>query len=269
MATETYAGPLGEVRAASTAAGGTALSTTADLIGLPEGTRFVQLTTRNYSTAVVAKVALVPYLLVLKTQDDSASFTDYSSAAQDNDTATSVSLDSQDTAAEGDFLYVGSHLPFRGVDIDVEQANGNANVVTVKYWNGSAWGDISDTDGTISSSKSMAQDGQVTWSIPADWAADSLVDIGDTSASTIHVRTQDIYWTRWEFDAALDSNVELDHMLAMSRSTAYAELIAGQTLEASVTMGPAGIGGVEALTNAGTANLIVNCFTRSGPARFA
>ena len=264
MATEPTTVHKGETRAASTAAGGTAMSTTADIIGLPEGTRHVALHAHTYaSSATVVKFALVPYLMIIKTADSLATApTDYSSEAQDASTSTVVTLDALNTAAEGDFLYVGSHSPFRGVDIDVTAANGTSSVLTVKYWNGSAWADISDTDGTISSGKTLAQDGQVTWTIPAAWTADSLVDIGDASSAVgAHVGRQDVYWTRWEVGTQIDGEVELGHMLAMARSTAYAELTTGQDWESLVGVGPGGDAGVEGLTDTGTAKLIVNAST--------
>jgi hypothetical protein len=51
-------------------------------------------------------------------------------------------------------------------------------------------------------------------------------------------------------------------MTAMPRSTAYAELISGQTFETRIHHGIGGISAVEALTDAGTASLIVNVGVR-------
>ena len=172
MATEILEGPLGEWRAASTAAGGTALTTTALRIPLPRGSKMVQLIPRNFSTAVVAQFNTNPWLTILKTTDllaTAAAITDYSEQAQDLDTATDVDLSSLSTIAALDAVYVGALVPFRGVEIDVDAANVNASVLTVKYWNGSAWTDITATDGTDSAGASMAIDGNVTWTVPASW----------------------------------------------------------------------------------------------------
>ena len=272
MATETYTGNIGEIRAASTAGGGTALTTSLATIGLPEGSRWVSLTPRNFATGVVAQFSFNPYLLIIKTTDalaTSGNLTDFSSAAQDADAGTDVVLSSLDTAANDDFLYVGSHLPFRGVAVDVDAANGNSSILTVKYWNGSAWTDSMDVDGTIDTGKTMAVDGNVTWAIPSDWVADSLLNIGDASnAIGIHVSEPNIYWTRWEVSLALDSSVTLNSMRALNRATTYGELLSGQAFEESITMGPGGIGCIEAKMNAGTGNLVVNVATRSASARF-
>lgn len=231
MATQTYVGSLGEVRSASTAAGGTALTTAAQVIALPDGTKHVFVTGRNYSTAVVAKVALVPYLVVLKTTDNLATATDYSVQAQDGLAATNVALSSLSTAANLDYLYVGSHLPFRGVAVTSVNANGNASTLTVKYWDGAAWTDITATDGSAAAGATLGQSGLVTWTVPAAWAKASLMTINSPApASAVPYGSDALYWTRWQVSAALDGTTDASAMLALSRSTAYAELIAAQKI---------------------------------------
>lgn len=267
---DTHSGPLGEVRIAG-ASKGVALTTTAGFTAFPPGTNYLTLMSRNAASAVVVRYALNPYLIVLKTTDSLAAasnLTDYSVEAQDNNVATSVTLSSLDTIANDNALYVGSHIPFRGVDIDVDAANGTGSVLTVKYWDGSAWSDISDTDGTISSAKTMAVDGTVAWTVPTDWVASSLVTIGDTTLGVSHLATSNIYWTRWEVSVALDSSVTLDHMLAMSRVTTYDEFPTSVAKELRIHQGVNGLGNVEALTDAGTANLIVSCATLGVGSRF-
>jgi hypothetical protein len=264
---------LGEFRTISTAGGGLACTTTAKFLQVINGANWLALTARNFSTAVVVKFALNPYLTIIKTSDDLATVAnldDYSENAQDGSTATSVTLSS---LPAGDFLYVGAHVPFRGVDVDVDATNSTpSTVLTVKYWDGSAWSDISVTDGT-SSSVSLDQDGQVTWTVPSDWVKNDLVAIGDVTiaaGSEPASLKRDLFWTRWEWDQALDSTVTLDHMLAMNRNTAqYGELIENQSFETAIHRGPGGIAVVEALTDAGTANLIANVGTRGSGGGFA
>lgn len=267
MATESLPGPLGEVRAASTDGGGTALTTTATRIVLPFGTKHIQLIPRNFSTAVVVKWNKNPWLTVIKTTDDHATFTDYSVEAQDGSTSTSVVLSSLDTLANGDALYVGSHLPFSGVNIDVDGTNSTgARTLSVYYWNGSAFADTSATDGTASGGTTMAQDGSVTWTVPTDWATTKLNNAVSAVSNHLGLGQQELFWTRWTVSGALDASVTLDHMLAINRDTTYAELPASMGWEEAVTVGPGGIASLTALTDAGTANLIVNVAARS---RFA
>lgn len=266
MATETLAGPLGEIRAASAAGGGTQASGTALRLSLPLGSKWVSIAPNTFSTAVVLQYNFNPWLTVIKTADLLVTEPiDYSIEAQDGSTSTSVVLSSLGTAAQGDFLYVGSHTQFSGVAIDVDAANGTASVLTVKYWDGNSWEDISATDGTDSGGASMATDGSVTWTIPAGWATTRLFDSGDTDLN-IGIGKQELFWTRWEFSAALDSSTTLDSMLSINRSTAYAELASGFAHEQAITVGPGGIASVTLKTDAGTCNAIVNVAARG---RFA
>lgn len=263
---QTHPGPLGEIRAVSTAAGGTSLSTAAAYVALPQGTAHLLLTARNFSTAVVAQILKNPYLVVLRTQDNLATATDYSEAAQDGDASTEVPLDDQDTAANGDYLYVGSHVPFAGVSVDVSadsnEANGTESVLTVNYWNG-AWTSISATDNTKSGSTSLAQDGTVTWTVPTAWKLASLIDIANpVPGAHVPQRDRKLYWTRWQWSVALDALVRLDAMLAINRSTAYWEMIANQSLELRCVRGVGADGCIQAKCNDGTASLIVNVATR-------
>ena len=254
--------PVSEARAASTAGGGTALATTAVRVTLFDKTQGVALVPRNFSTAVVAKWAPCPYLVILKTTDGLATAIDYSDEAQDRDAATDVDLSSLGTLANGDYVLVGSHVPFRGIDVDVDAANGNASVLTAKYWNGSAWVDLSASDGTASGGATFAQDGLITWTPPSAWAVARLKEIVPATAAAVGPR-QDLplYWVRIEVSAALDSTTTCNAMISLPRSTAYAELTTGLVQELSCQKGPGGIAAIEALTDAGTANLIVNCYT--------
>jgi hypothetical protein len=260
MGTEVFAGGIGEFRTASTAAGGTALTTTATFIAIPDGTRHIFLTPRNFSTAVVAKVAFNPYLYVLKTTDAGVTYTDYSKYAQDGDASTDVTLSSLSTAANGDYLLIGAELPFRGVYVDVDDShvNGTASALTVYYYNGTTWADASATDGSDSGGTSMAQDGLVYWTINTAWVTCRLIDVY-TSITKSSVTTKQMYWTKWAFAAGLDSDTLIDGMYAANRDTShYGELLEGQPFELAFHKGEGYLGCVEALTNAGTGNLVVN-----------
>jgi hypothetical protein len=267
-----YVGPLGEIRAAHSPAGGTALSTTPAFVQLPDGTKHVFLTARNFTTAVVARVALNPYLIVVKTTDAlvaAANATDYSVQAQDANAATTVNLSSMNTAAANNYLYVGSHLPFRGVNVLVSSANAVVSVLTVNYWNGTAWTTTGATDNSSSGGATLAVSGTVVWTVPTDWVKNSLVGINSPAVGTSVQRSTDaLYWTRWQVSAQLTAATAASAMLAMARSTAYAELIANQTLETTITKTIGGTGCVEGATDAGTGSLIVNVSTNTIAAGF-
>jgi hypothetical protein len=275
LPSDTFAGLLNEMRAASTAGGGQALTTTAQVIGFPGGTSHVSLYARNFSTAVVAKVALNPYLLILKSADALASATDYSSAAQNNPVGTGAILSALGTLANGSALYVGSHVPFRGIAVDVlaGSVNANASVMTASYWNGSGWAATTGfTDGTASAGATFAQDGKIVWTVPSDWAKVQLSQTvnpapqNPPSTPTLigtllpyNDKTQ--YWARISVSAALSATVIASTLYALNRSTAYAEMTEGSFLQFRTTNRPGGTSCVEVLTDAGTANLIANVYT--------
>ena len=248
---------LTEIRAASTASGGTALSTTLAQDEIPFGSDYLSITPRALSGAAVVRFALNPFLTIFYTTDAGLSIdniVDISDEMQDGD-ATDHALDNFPAASTG-LIYVGARVPFRGVAVTMGDKNDDATVITVNYWNGGAWTDISDTDGTDDGGDSMKQDGSVTWTVPAAWTRASLAAIGDTFPSGTPEQGAVRYWTRWQWSNALDASIDVRTMLALNRSTSYAELVDGQTIEFKVS--DREIGNVEALTNAGTANLIIN-----------
>ena len=260
MATEVISGPFGEVRAASTAGGGTALTTTAAFIQLPLKTSHVTLIPRNFSTAVVVKFLLNPWLTVLKVTDNGVGAIpiDYSNAAQDASATTDVVLSSLDTLANGDFLLVGSHQKFRGAYADVDAANGTASDLTVTAPTSSmVWTSVSATDGTANGGAAFAVDGLVSWTVPTDWPSYKLTDLYPSIPSAYYT-IEPMYWTRWEVSAALDTSSTLNSLVAANRSTAYAEISPGFAPDGRIRHGFGGIGCVEVLTDAGTANLIVD-----------
>ncbi len=236
---------LGELRSLTTAGGGNALTSTYSQIRIPAGVSHLFITPRNFITAVVAQIALAPYLSVFKTTDDSGTFTDYSVNAQDGDAATDITLSSLGTAAQGDYLYVGAHRPFRGFKVDVDAANSTASVMTGFYWNGVAWTDASITDGTTNGGAAWAIDGDISWTVPTGWKKKV-------------VNGRDMYWMRFQVTAALDSSTTQNSFTAMAASTAYFELMEGQPFEMAIDRGVNGWSAVEAKTDAGTGNLIVN-----------
>lgn len=257
-----------EWQAASTASGGTALTTTAAFVLLPDGTEEVELIARNIAGGgAVAKVALSPYLAVLKTTDllvATANATDYSKAAQ-NATTADVVLSSLGALAANDAIYVGSHLPFRGVKVDMTAANGDASVLAVTYWDGSAWTDIAPTDGTAAAGATFGQDGNVTWTVPTDWAKAKLTDAVAGAHPGIPLAGENLYWTRWVVSVALDASTTIASMIAMNRATTYAEMIATFNRRFRCFKGLGGIAAIEGAAD-GTANLIVNAGVRLGSA---
>ena len=269
MATEVIASSVGELRSLTTAGGGTSLAVVSSgvgtLIPFPEGIKFITVTPRIFATAVVAQFAFSPYLRVVKRAGTftAANLSDASSAVQDADTGTSLSLNSFDAVGNNNFIYIGSHVPFRGARVTIGNTNaGSATVLTVKYWKSdSTWADITATDGTTTGGKSFAQSGNVTWTVPTDWITTKLID-ADNSGAAVNVGapvgSPDIYWTRWQVDVIFDSTVTATQIQALNRSTAYWEQTEGQPMEMKVKIAPGGVSGIEAATDNGTAKVIIN-----------
>ncbi|KKL62645.1 hypothetical protein LCGC14_2183140, partial [marine sediment metagenome] len=248
-----------------TSGGGTALTTTLSIIGIPLRSDYISITARNFVGCAVARVALNPWLTIIHTTDslvDTGNITDISEQMQNNDTI-DYKLGTLDTAANDGFVYVGSPLPFIGVKVDIgPDVQATTSVLTVKYGTDGGWIDLVDADGTESGGATLAVDGDVTWAIPTTWKKTTLLDIGDTTLSGEDWSRESLYWTRWEVSAQIDST-DLKQMRALTRSPDYAELIEGQSFE---VMNPTDtverIACIEALTDAGTCNLIVNVATR-------
>jgi len=275
--------PLGEVRAVSTAGGGSALTTTATFTSLLRGTNWIRMVPRNAVTAVVVQYALNPWLSVIKTTDalaTVAAMTDASENVQDGVVGNVLSMSSFDTLANGDRLYIGSRVPIRGIVVTIGNTNSaGGSTATVKYWQSAtpnAWTDITITDGT-KSTDTFRQTGNITWTVPADHLRRSLVEINDdlinpdrsggalTAELTIArssvpaILREPLFWYRYETSAAFDATVTVTAIQAMNRSTTYDELLISLGMEMRVNRGLGGIGCIEHLTDAGTANLIVSC----------
>lgn len=270
---DSFPGGINEARAASSAGGGTALTNAAALIQIPNGVSHLTLAAWNWAAScVVTKYALNPYLAILFSNDAfAAAPVDNSNAAQDADTTTNAVFSALKTLANGGAIYIGAGVPFRGMRGVSVGANANAAVLTVKYWNGTAWTDITATDGTASGGKTFAQNGDITWTVPTAWARATLRSIlqvlaTDTPCKMFVASEVPLYWLRLEVNAVLSATVTLSSLVAMNRSTAYAELLEGDKLQCRISKAIGGIAAVEALTDQGTASLIVNGYTEPGSA---
>ena len=272
--TDVLAGNLGDEKLVG-ASKGIATTTTAAVTAIPNGAHYLTMMPRNFTTAVVIKYALNPYLFIVK-QSGASTFSDISDEAQDGD-ATSLIFDSFDVIANDEALYIGSHQRFGGVKVNMVDAKVNAtnSVLTVKYRKSDdTWADISDTDGTINSSSTFGVDGNVTWTTPTDWKMDSMINISDFTAAidkTFPQNLAPLFWTRWEVSVQLDSETEVEEFLPMYDLTGktYSELTSSVvSKERKVSKGPFGSGSIELLTDAGTANVVVVASAVGASARF-
>ena len=263
---------LSEFRRAS-AAGGSDISTR-KVIALPSGFVYGQMRPHTLAGgATVAKWSACPYLAVLKTIDNLATTpTDASEAVQAGLATAQLALGALSTFANGDYLLMAASRRYRGVIVDVVagQVNAVVSVLTAEYWNGSAWVDLSATDGTASGGATFAQDGDITWTMPTAWkkasAQDILVAGGLPRADTVptEVRMEPLFWTRWKVSVALSATVNVASLFAMSESANDAEARDGQDVELWGAKGVGGLSAVVAVLDAGTGKLIVNVASPMG-----
>ena len=272
MPTEILGANLGHQRRTG-AASGVAGTTTAAFTPFIKGTEHINLEPRNFaSSAAIIKFALCPYLVILKA--DSADglgghLEDNSDVAQDGSTSTTVNLNS---FTAGRALYVGSAIPFRGVYVDVDTVDDQSAVITVSYWNGSSWVDTGDTDGTIDGGHSLgATAGTIAWTVPSAWQLSTLDKLASAAGESLDssgqkYRDTNMYWTKWTWSATLKSTTDLFHMIGMNESTAYSELTSSTAFEGRIHngFGSNGVGGIELLTDTGTANVLVTCSAMNG-----
>jgi hypothetical protein len=177
---------------------------------------------------------------------------------------------------------MGSIVPWRGVKV-VMSGSVNAVVSTQlgEFWNGSAWASLAITDGTASGGATFAQSGDITWTVPTTWVADNLPNTlvqgfrqftpplpPSQWRAYNGVAQFKLFWARFTVSAALTAATAANTMFAYNRSTAYAEMLENSLEAFRVQKSIGGIACAELLTDAGTANGIVNVYTDSPTAQF-
>lgn len=104
-----------------------------------------------------------------------------------------------DSMAADDRLYLCLTDIIGGLYITITSANGTSNTMAVEYWNGSAWTNITPTDGTDTGA-SLAASGAVTWTAPTTWPDAQFVGYNTYNAAKCYQQT----------DAGLDTDEALD-----------------------------------------------------------
>lgn len=288
LSSDSFPGPFGESREEGSSLG-TIISTSASLINILPGTTHLSLVTRNYAGATVIKYLFNPYLLMLTTTNGGQAFTDSSAAAQGTAGGRALVLDALPATPSG-YLYIGSHLPWRGMNVTVNQANANASVLSANFWNGTAWAAFTGfTDGTANAGATFGQTGTITWTVPTTWAKTLLPSTwaittgqplagwaGFPSAAQVSPNIpvpplmfnvlapyseKARYWAQFTVSATLSNPTSASLVLPFNRVTAAStgsDHVVSDVTQERVWKGPDGVTCIEALTDAGTANLIVN-----------
>jgi hypothetical protein len=140
----------------------------------------------NASATLTAGVQILEvYVTVDQATTENPNFVDLSEA-YDSDATTYELLN----LGTEDYLYVGYGTKFNKITFNVGTVNAVASTLTGAYWNGSAWTSVTITDGTKSGTTTLAQNGDVTFTIPDDWEANTVNSI-------------ETYWIRLDVSVAL------------------------------------------------------------------
>ena len=123
--------------------------------------------------------------------------TDYSVQATDGLTTTVVVLDSLDTYANNECVFINTPVAATSLTYTVSKANGTVSTATLYYRkNDNTWADTSMTDGTKSGTTTLAQTGSMTWTAPSD-------------EIPMYMYGQSGFWYQLRVSVQLDSEVEL------------------------------------------------------------
>ena len=89
-----------------------------------------------------------------------------------------------------DYVYIGQIFRFSRVEIVLDTpASADGGALVVEYWDGLAWGAVSNlSDGTASGGNTMQVDGAIEFDIPTDWAKNDPPTTG-TNLYYIRIRT--------------------------------------------------------------------------------
>lgn len=171
----------------------------------PPGVRITALTAIGQHLWALTEPSYIPLVDstgVLKTTDNEGSFTSYLDEATDNAPATTVNLSSLDTAANGDYFYVGYSAPFYGFYAHVGSPNINVATIAYQYWDGDSW-ESPLTDNPFACGKTGvtnvpfgASSYYSFWYAPSTWATKTINGIT-------------AYWLRINVSAALSSGTSL------------------------------------------------------------
>jgi len=122
---------------------------------------------------------------------------DYTQQVTDGSTTTSATLNSLNTIASFECLYVCTPIPASRLTWTMGNTNATAATGTLKYWaSDGTWTDTTETDGTISSSATLGQTGSMTWT-------------PSTTERPRYMFGVSGFWYQWETNTQLDSTVSV------------------------------------------------------------
>ena len=131
--------------------------------------------------------------------DEGSGYSDYTAEVTDGTDVNYMALDSLANTSE---VYVGFEERAQGINIHMVagSVNGDATVVTVKYWDGDSWVSVGDlVDGTSNGTDSLAQTGMIQWD--GDAFREIKMVLGGLKVP--------YFWYQLSWSVALDADVQV------------------------------------------------------------
>jgi len=114
----------------------------------------------------------------------------------------------------GDFIYLGSDLPFNHRYFDVTVVNDQAASWTVEIWSGTQWVPVVDViDETSVGGVTLAQSGIISWTPDPDadsWCFDDTDDMTGSGLETLKIFG--LYWARLTISATIKVTTALNYV---------------------------------------------------------
>lgn len=130
-----------------------------------------------------------------------------------------------DAAATGDRLYLGFPMRVGGIHVEIKSQNTNDSVLTVNYWNGSAWSSTGVQDRTAIQGKTFNQNGDMTWDKKTDWLSANLGgNPFDGATQRMSISDKDspgsnAFWLQLIWSSALSADVEISNIWAINEDS--------------------------------------------------
>ena len=113
-----------------------------------------------------------------------------------------------------DFIYIGNSNKFNKITVDVGTANDIASVMTASYFDEAGWTAVTiDDDGTDVGGDTLKQDGDITFTIPWNWKANS-------------VNNTEAYWIRLDVSNALVTDFSINKITVTRENNSNNDLTA-------------------------------------------
>lgn len=140
----------------------------------------------------------------------------------------------------GEYLYIGSTLPFNHRHFQVSTPNDVASVASVEIWTGTAWVSAVDViDQTSVGGVTLAQAGIISWTTPRDSSWGQAASTESVTGLTT-LKIYDLFWVRISVSVSLKATTAVQyvgHKFATDADLGgeFPDLVTSATLDAFLT----------------------------------